>query len=233
MTLRTWSKIHKWLWVFAGIFLLAWLGSGILMALPKRLMDTGPQVPRIAVDYEKAAISPARAIGIARRISGSHAPASRVIFRTLHDRSTYAVKLEGNPEILIDAVSGKPFEMSPELAKAIAMFNFPGVEPPLVVTKIDQHSLAYRHGGLPAFRVESQNDSSTRYFVSSVDGRVFRSTLFTRMRSALISLHDFSTLELITDSNRVRKLLLLAVSGIALVGTLIGYYMALPHGRRG
>ena len=120
-----------------------------------------------------------------------------------------------------------------ELAKAIATFNFPGVEPPLVVTKLDQYSLAYRHGGLPAFRVESQNDSSTCYFVSSVDGRIFRSTLFTRMRSAVISLHNFSTLELITDSDRVRKLLLLAVSGIALVGTLIGYYMALPHGRRG
>ncbi len=135
--------------------------------------------------------------------------------------------------MVIDAVSGDRFEMSPELAKAITVFNFPGAEPPLAVTKLDRHRLAYPIGGLPAFRVESQNNPSTRYFVSSVDGRIFRSTLFTRMRSALVSLHDFSALKLVTDNNRVRKLLLLAVSGIALIGALIGYYMALPHGRRG
>ncbi len=131
MTLLTWHKIHKWLWVFTGIFLLTWLGSGILMLLPKRLVDTGPQVPRITVDYEKAAMSPAKAIQLARRMAGSNAPASRVIFRPVHDKSTYSVKLEGSPEVVIDAVSGDPFEMSPELAKAITMFNFPGVEPSL------------------------------------------------------------------------------------------------------
>lgn len=231
MTLRTWHKMHKWLWVFTGIFLLTWLGSGILMVLPKRLVDTGPQVPRIAVDYEKATISPAKAIDIAQRMAGRNAPASRVTFRPVHDKSTYSVKLEGSPEVVIDAVSGEPFEMSSDLAKAITMFNFPGVKPPLVVTKLDRHSMAYPYGGLPAFRVESQSGSSTRYFVRSVDGRIFRSTLFSRIRNALLSLHDFSTLKLITDSDRIRKFLLLAVSGLALIGALIGYYMALPHRR--
>jgi hypothetical protein len=232
MRLRAWHKIHKWLWIFTGIFLLGWLVSGILMLLPRQLVDTGSQVPRIAVDYQKAALSPATAVEIAQRMVESDAPAKRINFRAVHDRPTYAIKLEGIPEIVIDAVSGDPFEMSPEFAKAIVMFNFPGIEPPLVVTKLDRRTLTYPYGGLPAFRVESQHDSSTRYFVSSVDGRIFQSTLLTRVRGALVSLHDFSTLKLITENENVRVLSLWVVSIIALFGTIIGYYIALPPRRR-
>ena len=233
MALRTWHKIHKWLWIFTGIFLLGWLVSGILMLLPTdALVGARPQVPPIPINYERIAIPPAQAIEISRRQIAREVPFKSIVLRSVHDRPLYAIKWQSAPEIVIDAVSGEPFRMSPPFARAIVRYNFPGVGSSLTVEKLDKHGLDYPWGPLPAYRVTSQDSPSTRYLVNPVDGKVFRSTPLSRARSAVIGMHEFSILKVIIPNDRIRKLLLLITAGIALVGALIGYYMALPHRRR-
>jgi uncharacterized iron-regulated membrane protein len=231
MTLRNWHKVHKWIWVFTGIFLIGWLLSGIMMLIPQNLIGANPETSAVRADYDSITLSPHDAIEKARQMAGTRVLVERVILRTVYDRILYAVKLEARPEFVIDAATGESFSMSPELAKTIVKHGFPGAGNSLSVRTLTAHSLEYPWGALPAFIVTSEPDSSVRYLLNPVSGKVFRSTTLSRARSAILSLHDFSALKVIVSSENLRKLLLLFAAVLALSGAFLGYYLALPHGR--
>ena len=71
MNKRTLGRVHRWIFIFMGVFMLVWLVSGVVMALPYYWFtgpsgDSGP-----VLDYNTVTLSPADAIAQLEQHTGT------------------------------------------------------------------------------------------------------------------------------------------------------------------
>jgi hypothetical protein len=220
-------RIHKWLAVTAGVFLLVWLVTGIVMVLPPLFPGPDPVKPVREIDFKDIAQSPAQAIANLEKTLGTTSQVSSVSLKWIQDVLVYDVHLRNGDRHFINAVTGRLFSITRELAERFVRDAYPGAGRLLKVETIERHGYGYQWGPLPAYKIVLDNDQSTGYYVSAHDGSVRRSTRLDRIRQAIASLHTFEPIKLITKQNEVRKGLLIVTSVIGIVASLTGYYLAL------
>ncbi len=231
MKIGLWRKIHKWIFIFLGMFMLMWLSTAILMVVPKTYWSEVPTAKPLAPDYRDATISPAQALDIYRAAFDSTAPVKQLILRAIGGDLVYLVRLQGLPRQLISASSGQLFNFTGEMAKTIVRQRFADRPAELRVERHEEHSTVYPYGGLPVYLV-SDGRRGTVYIVDPFTGNVRYSSPLTRARNSLVNLHDFSALGIIFSDEKYIKIAVLAVSTIGILGAMVGYYLALPRRKR-
>ncbi len=231
MTRRTLNKFHRWIFIFMGVFMVTWLLSGILMAMPEYWFGPSSLHKNPQIDYRMARLSPADVINrlVAEGLSDSDI--RHVSLRQVNDDLLYSIRLADGSIHLINARNGAPFGFSEQLVVDITRKAFKVDSPVQAVTRLLQHDKSYPWGSLPAWRIRFEYNPSHAYLLEENNLRIFRSSNMTRIRTAIISLHDFSPIDLVTDDNRVRKGLLIVIGSISLLGALIGLLLALPRKR--
>ena len=227
-----WRKLHKWIFIFMGVFLFAWLISGMVMLLPSGWFGPEVRAGGYTIDYRAASLSPADAIARIEARSGVPLEAASVRLQRIRDQLLYAVKIRDGEEQLVDASTGAYFEVTPELAESVARAGFGIEEPVAEIVQLHEHDISYPWGALPVFRVRFVDDPSVAYLVDQRTARVSRSSTATRVRTAVSRLHDFQPIELLTGSAPVRKALLLLTCAIGLLGVITGYYLVFSVRRR-
>jgi hypothetical protein len=214
MTRRAYYRLHKWVAIGAGAFLLNWIVSGIVMILPH-----GPPAGRspAPADYRDVVISPSQAAA-----SGGDL-ARDIALARVGDSIVYRVQTRRGVR-LVDARSGAPFEIGPDLARILVRSQYSGASD-MSVERLERHAHGYG-GPLPAYRLREPG-SWTQYFVALQDGSVQRLTAVQRLRNAVGGLHTF-TLPGLDGWSKVRRVSLFAAAMAALAAALTGYYLALP-----
>jgi hypothetical protein len=226
MTAAALRKIHKWIAITAGLFILIWLFSGIMMILPGAWSVARPQKPLPLVDFSTLTLAPA---DILRRLPPGVEVQSMDLKR-IGSVIAYDVKLKHQPPQLIDAVSGEPFIITRENAEQIlhSRFVIRNITHTELVTR---RSINYLWGSLPAYRFVLEEDPSALYFVSVRDGEIQRTTGWTAWQQGIAMLHDFSAIRAIVANDSIRRGLLLLASLAGLGVALSGYWLAWPRRR--
>jgi hypothetical protein len=232
MNNRKLRTIHRWLFTFVGIFMVTWLLSGILMAIPNDWFGDVMWHKNPVPDYRNAVFSPAEAIATLEAGSSTRVQVKNTKLRQINEHLLYSMELADGSEQLVDASNGEPFTFTAELAESIIRDNFKIDAPLAEIGQVTEHSAAYPWGKLPVFRATFTDSSSVSYFIAPADLKVFRSSPVTRLRTAITSLHEFGPVNFLTSDSRVRKGLLIVIAGIALAGTIAGVLLTLPR-RRG
>lgn len=223
-------RIHKWIAVPLGAVLLVWTLSGVVMILPHPTPDLAP--PAGPPDFTRARISPAAAI---EAVAATGADVSRVRSVSLHrirDAIVYRIQTSGGSH-LIDAATGEPFTIDAALAEQIARERLPGAHPVKRVEHVTEYDAAYFFGPLPTYRVVFDDGRGTYLYVSPLDGSVQPSNRFTRLRTMVTSLHDFSPVARLLGHRIYATGLLLLASAITLALIWTGYVLAVPRSWRG
>ena len=231
MTKRKMYKVHKWIAVTVGVFFLVWLISGIAMVLPNSWYTPVPQRRPGPIDFKEVTVSPAEAIATLARLLGSYPEVNSVNLKRIRERAVYQISVKRGDLHLIDARSGEVFKITQELAEQIARDEFPLEARVLQIDLVTRNSFSYPWGSVPAYEVVFDDNQATMSHVAVSGGTVRRSTRWSRIQAAVVSLHTFEPLKLITKRKAARKglLLLLSLLGIAVAGT--GYYLSIPRRR--
>jgi hypothetical protein len=138
----------------------------------------------------------------------------------------YHIELEGGNSHLIDGRSGQEEKITEQRAIAIARTKLPsnvGVSKTEVLT---EHTAEYSWGPLPVYRVVFDDRHATVVFVSTLNGAERSVNRLNRIQDFVEGLHTFRTVDLVTDSESVRKGLVVVFSLIGVGAAGSGYYLA-------
>jgi hypothetical protein len=219
----TFRSVHKWIGISLGVALLVWLVSGVWMVLP-----TSSRQNREGgfSQWPAAEVAPAEAVEVA---SGRAPERVRNInMWAVAGRLFYRISLRDGPVQLVDATTGEPVTVTAELAEEIARSIFGLTEAPVdTVERVDQYSMRYAAGPLPAMRVLFADRNKTVVYVGIADGAVRGGGISHRIRSVVVGLHTFYPLRVLVSSKGEKGALVLA-GLISIVGVLTGYWLALP-----
>jgi hypothetical protein len=236
MSQRNMRRIHKWVAIAAGIFLLSWTVSGVAMLLPARLPAPAgparPSAPKVPVDFRDATLSPAEAIARLEAVLGEPVQVDWVSLGRIRGTAVYMITAGEDGLRLIDATSGGVFELTQEVAEQLAREEFPTTAPIVRADKIEVNDLNYPWGALPAYRFVFADAWGTVSTVASTDGTVFRSDVWTRLRHPIVELHSFEPLTALTGRARLTRVAMIGVGSIAVFVALTGYYLAIPWRKR-
>jgi hypothetical protein len=220
-------RIHKWLAVTAGVFLLVWLITGVIMVLPPLSNGRAPVQPVRKIDFRDITQSPAQAIANLEKILGTTSHVSSMSLKWIHDVLVYEIHFENGSRHFINAVTGQVFSITRALAERFVLDAYPGQGRVQKVEMLEKHNYDYQWGPLPVYQIVLDSQQSTTYHVSSDDGSVRRSDRLDRIRGAITSLHTFDPIKLVTRREAVRTGLLIITGVIAILASLTGYYLAL------
>jgi uncharacterized iron-regulated membrane protein len=222
-------KIHKWVAVSVGLFILIWLLTGIVMILPPLFPGSDHKQESRPLNFREATVSPAEAVNELARVLGSFPEVNWVSLRRVGDTLAYQISLKSGSSYLIDTRSRQLFTVTPEMAEQIARGESSLQTNVHQIELLRRHTFDYSWGPLPAYRISFNDEWGTVSYVSTIDGTVQRSDRRSRIRAAITSLHTFEPLTLVTERDRVRKGALLLLSFIGIGATATGYYLALPR----
>lgn len=215
--------IHKWIGITLGIALLVWLVSGVWMALPTSYQENWEGG---FSQWPAAAVAPAQAVIAAS--GGAPERVRNINMWGVAGRLFYRVSLDAGPVQLVDATTGEPVTVTPELAEQIARAIFGLPEAPIdTVERVDRYSMRYAAGPLPAMRIVFGDGNNTVVYVGVADGTVLGGGASHRIRSVVAGLHTFYPLRVLVSTNGEKGILILA-SVICIVGVFTGYWLALP-----
>lgn len=223
----TMRRVHKWITIVIGAFFAMWIATGIVMSFPPSVAGPRGSAAIPPIKYAKATITPAAAVAA---LESSETPPLQVLgitLRQIGDATVYRIELKGAPPALIDAGSGLRVPITETLAREIAQAGFPSHVAIDRVELLRQHTLAYRFGPLPVYRVSFGDERRTIASVSAHDGGVQYTDRPSALRRAFTGMHDFTILRLAMSPRIVRWLLVLA-SVVAAAAVVTGYYLALP-----
>jgi hypothetical protein len=222
-------RVHKWLGVTAGIFLLVWLISGIVMVLPDLIPSSSRQPAPRLLNVEAIEMPPAEAIAAAAESLRKSLNVISMALLTIRNVVVYQITMRDGGSLLIDPRTRRVFEITPELAELIVRDNFPTQASIHRIERVEHHDLSYPWGALPAYRVVFGDKPDIVYHVSTRDGAVQLSDPWSRVQAAIGSLHTFEPLKYIVQKDEVRNglLILLSVVGVGTAAT--GYYLALSR----
>jgi uncharacterized iron-regulated membrane protein len=221
-------KVHKWLGISAGLFIVLWFISGLVMILPKASTQSGG-TKSDGVNFEEYTLSPAEAL---RRLSEAQKePAKIVSLNLIRLRGSLAYKINAhsNRIYLVDARSGQIVTITRETAEQLARDDLATGAPIVEVSLVTTPGLPYGWGPLPVYRVVFDDSQKTISFVSLNDGRVRRTNRWGRLRDWIIHLHTLQTLNV--GQEGLRKSLLWVLSLLGLAAIAAGYYLVLPARR--
>lgn len=224
--------LHRWIFIFMGVFILMWLASGIVMTLPQYWFGAVTRYDQPEVDFRLATVSPAETVARLENPAGEKTAIRKIQLRGLGDRILYQVTLDNNDTRYIDAQTGEPFEFTLELATAIARRNFDIESPLLEQTRLTEHDAYYPFGQLPVYRIRFSDSPGISYFVLENQNRVFRSSMLSRIRGAIVSLHNFGPVDFFSSNPDTRKNLLILTGALSLLGAVAGFILTLPRRRR-
>jgi hypothetical protein len=233
MKVKTWHQIHKYLAIFAGLFLLAWTVSGIVMMLPMAWFEPTPIPTPERIDYSGAMISPAVAVERLEDKLGTPVEVITLELKTIQGRPVYDIIAANVGSKLIDAMTGAPYQVTQKVAEQIARGAVASQAEIQSTVGIKEHNISYPFGPLPVFRIVFADRPGVYYYVTTQDGVISQSNWLTRVRSAVVNLHTFEPLMLLTDKTGVRQGLLVVTAAAGVLVALTGYYIAiLPALRR-
>lgn len=221
---------HKWLAIPFAIALLVWVVSGLVMLAPGFTPNALGPYEGATVAWEEIGISPAEAAEV---VNGEGAPeVDDVTMVMVGERPMYRVR-SGRDSRIVDARSGEIVEIDSDLAVELARTR---VRPEVAtegVEYVDSHSWYYPSGPLPAYRVRFDTSDNSWAYVGTQTGEVYFSSRELRFRAAMVSLHEFRTLNAFFAGFPNRGLMLIASFGLLGV-TATGYYLVFwkqLHGR--
>lgn len=222
-------RVHRWIFIFLGVFIVGWLASGLLMAMPPQWFGPVAWYQQPQADWSQVRLAPSAALA---RLPQDAGEIRDISLRQINDQLLYSLVTRDDREYLVNARDGSLFEFTAGLAEQIIRDAFRVQAPLLEISQMDQYNLSYSWGSLPAWRMRFQDAPHADYYLSQRELRMYRSSPLTQLRGAIISLHEFEPLKLVTDSSRTRKGLLIAISAIALIGALAGVWLTLPGTRK-
>lgn len=225
-----WRRIHKWISVVAGVFLLIWIVTGIFISLPPA---GGPQSRRAnpVPDYSLATLSPAEAATTAASFAAAGAAVNDIELVRLAGRAVYQVMLAGVGPVLIDAVTGERITVDADEALRIATTAYTGDGTPSTPERVEEHSLRYMLGGLPAWRIAFDDRHGTEVHVVMRNGATTWSGSRHRFRMLMAAGHDWWPLGVI-GGPKWRSLALVLSALLALAAALTGYWLAVRRVKR-
>lgn len=215
-----------------GAVLFVWLGSGILMLLPKPTPAAVTSETPAAIDYLKLRISPSEAVKRLRYRTGMDSRVERMSMVPVLGRMIYAIQVGNKGVHLVDAGTGNVVSITRERAARIARTGTRDKLGVAKISRLDQHTFAYRWGSLPVYRVQFDDRAGTIAYVSVQTGEVEYTDRFKQVWGSLIDVHQFAQLNIVFQDEEVSGRLLLA-AGIATLGVVAtGYYLALTPRRK-
>jgi hypothetical protein len=226
MTIYT---VHKWLAVTVGAFFLVWLMSGIVMVLPPLFTPSMSQQASVLLDLQKTAVSPSDAVMELAKTGGELPQVRSVTLKQVADIAVYEIVTASGEVYLVHAQLGQPFTITPDIAEQIARGYVASQPRVLQRDLVTKHSLTYQWGPLPAYRFIFDDDRSMVYYVSIHDGAVWQDNRWSWIKGAIVSLHTFEPLRLITKQSAIKQGLLVLLSVIGVGAAITGYCLAWPR----
>lgn len=224
--IRWFYKVHKWVGVGIGAFLLMWIVTGVLLSAGEGRGQARPT----AADFSRATLSPASAVAAAAAgDSGLHAIRAVELDR-LGDRVIYRVRGTPRGIALIDAATGERIVIDEALARDLAQRAQPAGT--IAAAELIRANDRGYPGSLPAWRVRFADGEATWFHVGVQDGLINVSTTASRTSSTLHGLHTFGSLTALHIERRHIRLLLIGASLVALAVVATGYVLSLPRRRR-
>jgi hypothetical protein len=220
MTLRSLHRVHRWIAIPTGVFIVGWVVTGVVPLVP---LPAPPPRRAQTLDVAQIAVTPMEA---ARALVGPGITPdiSSIRLVRLGDVLAYEIAAEGREPRLVDARSGRPFTVDAGLARSIAAVRAPVGAQIVHADILDRrrHDLTYLWGSLPAHRVAFDDPWVTVVYVGVEDGSVRSTTRWSRAFDTVAAFHTFGPLELVIG-DPLRKGSLLAIALTALVLALTGY----------
>lgn len=229
---RFMRKIHRWVFITMGVFMLLWVVSGIMISVPNHRLERKAVGLNHAVDYAAFTQSPATIVSKISQMLGTDAAVKSLGFQKIGDRDLYSVQVNNGDNLLLDAHTGEPFSITAEMAEDLVRKGFKVDTTMLENTTLRKHTISYAYGPLPVYRLRFKSDSSAVYYVNPMTGNVHESTFLTRARMAAGFLHSFQPIKVVTGRESLQVGSLLVVGTVSLIGVLAGVYLIFPLGRR-
>ncbi len=208
-------KLHRWLAVGIGLFLVIQVVSGAVWMLPW----PGPvklREAQSALQWSPGLISFEEA---ARRVEQP----TEVRLQMLDGAPVYTVF--GARTVVVDAQRGGTIEIDEALARRVAQ-RATGAKAARV-QKVQRHSIGYRSGALPAFKVYFEDARKTMVAVDARTGALIKATSrAARFQNLFESLHDWSVVSMYTPVRRGIWSVVVLLSAVSLVAILSGYWLA-------
>ena len=203
-------RIHRWLGVTLGLFLLVQSVTGACWIGPFPFGPPTRDLPPSPLADPGDLLAPLDA-------AKPHGPVTSVKLRLLIDRPVYELApVAGGPPLLIDARTGDAVRVEQDQAARIAGRHVAvGAEIAEIATVGLSHEVRFADA------------AGTRVAVGSVTGAITRAdNRWTRGRRLLISLHDWAFVKKTTGSFRLQRYGLILVSAFAVLAILSGWNLA-------
>lgn len=218
-------KLHKWIGVIIGVFILVQCITGIIFFLPFPEVVTNKE-PDLSLDYYRSMkISPSEAVEILNEDLGLPIQIKNIYLKQINESVVYEISTMSGNIHLIDSLTGKIIKITPEFARQIALDKFAGSSNILKIEKIDWKS--------PVYRIVFDDKWTSSLFISALNGELVRkSNRIVKIRSFILRFHDMSILTTITKQGLYGKIILIisAFTSIVLIGT--GYYLFIMFMRK-
>lgn len=225
-------KIHRWIFIAMGFFMLVWVVSGIVISVPGHWLERKAEGQQHAMDLAAYALSPAEIVSRLESSLEAGASVKSLGLQKIGDRALYSVRVKNGDDLLIDAGSGELFSMTPEMAEDIVRKGF-GIDSAVRENStLRKHVISYAWGPLPVYRLQFEGDPSRIYYVNPMSGKIHESSWLTRARMAAGFLHSFKPVEMLTGRESVQVWTLLITGIVSLIGVLAGVYLVFPIRKR-
>lgn len=219
-------KLHKWIGVIIGVFLLTQCITGIIFLLPSLEVSTNAEPDLSQHYFQSMNVSPAEAIEILNKELDLPLQIKQINFKQIKNRIAYKISTKTGNVYLIDSVSGDRIRITQEFAKQIAQDKFIGSSKVVKVEKIDKYGLVYNWGPLPVYRVVFDGTLASSLYISGLSGEIVRkSNTIDKIRSLVLRFHDLSILTIFTKRGIYGKVLLVTLSLTSIVLIGLGYYL--------
>ncbi|MCC7540676.1 MAG: peptidase M4, partial [Deltaproteobacteria bacterium] len=169
--------IHRWLALAAMAQLAVWTATGLFFAVvPIESVRGEPSTRETApAPVDIAALGP---------WPSSLQGATEVTLRIVDGRPLLAATM-GERRMLVDARTGRPTEITREMASRIARADQSGSPAVQSITRIEDAPVEYRGKPVPAWCVALDDGAGTRVYVDALSGKV------TARRNDLWRVYDF------------------------------------------
>ena len=226
-------KIHRWIFIAMGFFMLVWVVSGIMISVPGHWLERKAEGRQHhAMDLAAYTLSPAEIVARLEQSLEAGASVKSLGLQQIGDRALYSVRVKNGDDLLVDAGTGEPFSVTPEMAEDIARKGF-GIDSAVRENStLRKHVISYAWGPLPVYRLQFEGDPSRIYYVNPMSGNIHESSWLTRARMAAGFLHSFKPVKILTGRESAQVWTLLVTGVVSLLGVLTGIYLIFPFRKR-
>lgn len=211
--MKTHYRIHRWLAIPLGLYLLLQTVTGALYVIPVPWqVERRPDDAAVAWDDVKVGPQEAAGEDEIRQV---------LLYRVL-DTPVWEVTPVGGASRFVDARDGSRFALDADGARRLAEASIETTSAVRDVRRIERYEYHYMAGHLPAYHVEFED--GTDVWVEGPSGRVAgTSNAPVAVKSTLLRVHDFDVVRYLARSERAMKLALVLVAAVCCVGIASGY----------